>query len=112
MSKFVKVGLLICATSGLATSCFAADPRCSAPPYGGPDQAFKSFVTHFGQYVTPTKFLPAICEVKFGAADRTPMYNLGLTDRDIDGKDVADLWVDVLTALRRRAIQATPKEQN
>lgn len=90
----------------LSSSCLAADPRCSTPPYGGTVQEFQSFVKHFGSYVTPSKFLSSICEVKYGGADRTPMYNLGFTDRDIENKPLADLWVEVISAVHDLAKQS------
>ncbi|MCC8955276.1 hypothetical protein H8B02_18080 [Bradyrhizobium sp. Pear77] len=35
----------------------------------------------FGHIVTPTRILPAVCNVKYSGADRTGLYNLGFTDR-------------------------------
>jgi hypothetical protein len=55
--------------------------------------------------LAPAKFLSSICEVKFGGADRTTMYNLGFTDQEIDSKPTADLAVDMLTAIRQLAKQ-------
>ncbi|MFT4115979.1 hypothetical protein [Bradyrhizobium sp.] len=83
----------------------ADDARCAVPPYGAPVQSFRAFVKNFGSLVPPAKFLPSICQIKYGGAERTPLYNLGFTDSDIDGKPLEDLWVEVLDAVRRLAIQ-------
>lgn len=98
--------LLAFATSAFSASTLHAnDARCSSPPYGDTVQAFQAYVKSFGQYVAPARFLSSICDVKFGGADRTPMYNLGFTDQDIDSKPTCDLAVDMLTAIRRFARQ-------
>jgi hypothetical protein len=89
---------------GIVAAC-ADDARCAVPPYGAPVQSFQAFAKNFGHLVTPSKFLPSICQIKYGGADRTSMYNLGFTDRDIDGKPLEDLWVEVLTELHRLARQ-------
>lgn len=83
-------------------SAYAADPRCAVPPYGGTVQSFKAFVQSFGHLVVPTKFLSAVCNAKFGG-DRTGMYNLGLTDADIDSKDTEDLAVQMIIAMKNLA---------
>ena len=53
--------------------------------------------------IVPTKFLPPLCLAKFGGGDRTPLYNLGLTDHEIDSEPMDDLLVDYLKALRQLA---------
>jgi hypothetical protein len=104
-----KKFVLILVTSVFYTPFgYANDMRCSAPPYGDTVAAFQAFVKYFGQYVPPAKFLSGICDVKYGGADRTPLYNLGFTDKDIETKSTADLGVDMLTALRRLAKQTGP----
>jgi hypothetical protein len=60
--------------------------------YGASVQSFQAFAKNFGHLVTPSKFLPSICQIKYGGADRTSMYNLGFTDQDIDRKPLEDLW--------------------
>jgi hypothetical protein len=82
MKRSVSMSVIAAATSiFLMSTCHASDPRCSAPPYGDTVQAFQAYVKNFGQYVAPAKFLSSICEVKFGGADRTAMYNLGSRTR-------------------------------
>jgi hypothetical protein len=106
MKTHIRVSLLIVVASVIpASSSYANDLRCNAPPYGDTVQAFQAYVKSFGQYVAPAKFLSSICEVKFGGADRTPMYNLGITDQDIDGKPTGDLAVEMLIAIQRLAKQ-------
>lgn len=106
MKTLIPGSLLIAVASvSLVSSSYANDQRCNAPPYGDTVQAFQAYVKSFGQYVAPAKFLSSICEVKFGGADRVPMYNLGITDQDIDGKPTADLAVEMLIAIQRLAKQ-------
>ncbi len=90
-------------------SCSAAhavDPRCNAPPYGMPESDFRAFVETFNGVITPTKTLPALCNAKFGGADRTGLYNLGFTDRDIDSKKMGDLALQFIVALKNFADKA------
>lgn len=77
----------------------AEDPRCQAPPYGGSEAGFRSFATTFGTVVPPARILAAICNAKFGG-DRIALYNLGLTDADIDAMDTADLAVKMLNSVK------------
>ncbi|WP_354105090.1 hypothetical protein [Bradyrhizobium sp. LB14.3] len=88
-----------------AVAAHADDARCAVPPYGASVHSFQAFAKNFGHLVTPSKFLPSMCQIKYGGADRTSMYNLGFTDQDIDGKPLEDLWVEVLTELHRLARQ-------
>ena len=81
----------------------AGDPRCNAPPYGGTVAEFQAFVKNLGSIVTPTEFLPKICNMRYGGAPRTGLYNLGFTDEQIDAKDTVNLAVDVLPALKNLA---------
>lgn len=81
----------------------ADDARSAVPPYGGSIQSFQAFAKTFGHLVAPSKFLPSICQIKFGGSDRTAMYNLGFTDEDLDRKPLEDLWVEVLTEVHRLA---------
>jgi hypothetical protein len=81
----------------------ADDDRCRVPPYGLAEGEFKAFVETFGHLITPAKMLPALCNVKYSGADRTGLYNLGFTDRDIDSKKLGDLAVQLVTALHNLA---------
>jgi len=77
------------------------DRRCNAPPYGGTVAGYKAFIKDIGPLLdNPAKMLAGICNVKFGHANRTAMYNLGFTDEEIRTKDTADLAVEMVQALK------------
>jgi hypothetical protein len=97
---------VVALVSVLSSAARGDDPRCNAPPYGGTVGKFQAFVKTFGALVVPTKILPAICNAKFGGADRTGLYNLGFTDEQIDKKDTEDLAVDMIIALKNLADKA------
>jgi hypothetical protein len=67
------------------------------------DGEFKAFVESFGHIVSPAKTLPIICNMKYSGADRTALYNLGFTDRDIESKKVGDLAIGAIMALHNIA---------
>jgi hypothetical protein len=82
---------------------WVADDECDRPPYGGTVAEYKAFVEVFGKLLDkPANVLTATCKLKFAGADRTPLYNLGFTDADIDIKSTADLAVAELNAMRKR----------
>jgi hypothetical protein len=87
----------------IASPAWAGDPRCDTPPYGGTVGEYKAFVKNFGSLVMPAKFLGGLCNMKFGNADRTGLYNMGFTDSDIDSKATADLGVDLIMAINHQA---------
>jgi hypothetical protein len=66
---------------------------------------FKAFVEALGHIVSPAKTLPIICNMKHSGADRTALYNLGFTDRDIESKKVGDLATGAIMALHNIAIK-------
>jgi hypothetical protein len=77
------------------------DGRCNAPPYGDTVAGYKAFIKGIGPLLdNPAKMLAGICNVKFGHADRTTMYNLGFTDDEIRTKDTAELAVQMVQALK------------
>lgn len=82
---------------------FADDARCRVPPYGMSESDFRSFTETFNGLITSTKTLPALCNAKFGGADRTGLYNLGFTDRDIDSKNMGDLALQFVIAMKKFA---------
>jgi uncharacterized protein YecT (DUF1311 family) len=88
----------------------AIDPRCNAPPYGGTDAGYQSFVLTLGRLLDPAsperasdKLWSAICKAKFGGLERTGLYNLGFTDAQINATNVDKLAVDMLKALKNLA---------
>ena len=77
----------------------ANDPRCNRPPYGGSPDRYRAALEAFGQKVEEAaKALESICNMKFGGADRAPLYSLGLKDAEIDTEDTSQLAVKMLKA--------------
>jgi len=74
---------------------------CSSPPYGGSAVEYKAFVKDFGELVVPTRFLHIVCALKYEHGDRTPLYNLGFTDAEIDSADTEELGVATISATSR-----------
>ncbi len=101
MSKLNQLALAATLVAVLSAAAHAADPRCNAPPYGSTVAKFKAFAQTFGHIVPPTTMLPAICNAKYSGASRLGMYNLGLTDQEIDAKDTADLAVQMILAMKK-----------
>src|SRR5882762_8948138 len=99
-------GKLSLAAIAVVTSCSAAhanDPRCNRPPYGGSPDRYRAFVETYGKSLdNPATTLAAMCNMKFGGADRTTLYNLGFTDGQIDRQDTSELAIDMLSAVRGR----------
>jgi hypothetical protein len=87
----------------LCSHAYADDPRCKVPPYGMSVSDFKSFAETFGHLIVPAQTLPALCNAKFGGANRTGLYNLGFTDADIDSKTMGDLVLQLVIALKNLA---------
>ena len=77
----------------------ANDPRCNRPPYGGSPDRYRAALEAFGEKVEgAVKTLEAICNMKFGGADRTPLYDLGLDNAEIDREDTSLLAIKILKA--------------
>ncbi len=97
--------LMIAATlfASLGSAASADDLRCHAPPYGSTMTEFRAFVKDYGAIVAPTHILAAVCNAKYGGASRSGLYNLGLTDEEIDAKDTVVLAFDVIVARTRLA---------
>jgi hypothetical protein len=114
-AHFTKPRLLLLAVviTGLAIgrifcpeAARADDDRCRVPPYGMTEPEFKAFVEGFGHIVSPAKTLPIICNMKYSGADRTALYNLGFTDRDIESKKVGDIAIGAIMALHNIATKS------
>jgi len=97
MLKPTTIALAISVLMSVA-SADAGDPRCNAPPYGGTDAAFHALVNAWGDIINIVPMLTEICNEKFGGAPRTPLYTLGLTDQQIDGKSTEELALDTIQA--------------
>jgi hypothetical protein len=93
--------LTLMAVVTLNDPVLANDPRCNRPPYGGSPDRYRAALEAFGQKVEEAaKTLQAICNMKFGGADRTPLYNLGLKNADIDNEDTSLLAIKMLKAAK------------
>jgi hypothetical protein len=79
----------------------ANDPRCNRPPYGGSPDRYRAALEAFGQKVEEAaKTLESICNMKFGGADRAPLYSVGLKDAEIDSEDTSLLAMKMLKAAK------------
>jgi hypothetical protein len=83
----------------------AHDSRCDAPPYGDTPAAYKAFAQQFAGFPLgpPTGMLADICAMKFSHADRSTLYKLGLSDKDISTQGTVALAEQQLAALARSA---------
>jgi hypothetical protein len=99
---FILAGIIACAVI-YCLPTHAEDARCKAPPYGMSVSDFQAFVKTFGHLVAVSRTLPPLCNAKYGGGDRTGLYNLGFTDQQIDSKDMGDLALDLLDALKNLA---------
>ncbi len=97
--KHVAVTVILVSVPNLMS--YAADQRCSVPPYGDSIVAYRAFVNNFEGFIVPAPFLSKICNVKYGGADRVAFYNLGFTDQYIDSKSTTDLGADMILATKR-----------
>ena len=96
MGSFILVVVV-----ALNVPAHADDPRCNRPPYGGSPDRYRAALEAFGQKVEEAaKTLQAICNMKFGGADRTPLYNLGLQNAEIDREDTSLLAMKMLKAAK------------
>ena len=88
----------------ISTNMTNSDVRCDVPPYGDSVGAYKAFVKDIVPILdNPVKMLSAVCNMKFRHTDRTVMYNLGITDEEIDSKGTVDLAIEVLMGLKNFA---------
>jgi hypothetical protein len=95
--------LIVAAALALTLGTVHADPRCAVPPYGMTENEFRALVKDFGQFMTPTQLLPWLCERKYGTADRSPLYNIGIMPTQIDSDSMFQLSLDYLDAARNFA---------
>jgi hypothetical protein len=98
LGKLILAATLVAATGSVS---WAADPRCSRPPYGGSADRYRAILETHGQKaesVAPT--LEAICNMKFSGADRGPLLKLGFSDQEIERLDTATLAVDMMNGAR------------
>jgi hypothetical protein len=103
MSRLSQLALAATFVLSFVPAAFADDLRCKAPPYGSPIGEFGRFVKDYGKIVVPRELLVAVCNAKYGAAPRTGLYDVGLTDEEIDAKDTVILAFDMILAKTRLA---------
>jgi len=104
MRKFcVTISVFLAVNALLPAQVRANDQRCRVPPYGMSSSDFKRFTEALGHLIVVTQTLPALCNAKYGGADRTGLYNLGFTDQDIDSENMFDLSVHFIDALKKLA---------
>jgi hypothetical protein len=104
LRDFVRLligSLFIVVVVALIAPAQANDPRCNRPPYGGSPDRYRAALEAFGQKIEEAaKTLEAICNMKFGGADRMPLYNLGLENAEIDSEDTSLLAIRILKAAK------------
>lgn len=102
-------GVWVCATY---PTLAAHDPRCEAPPYGASQQAYDVIMREPGPLQGSGELLASICAMKYGGADRSPLYRLGFTDEDIRKTSPAILLIEEAGAIRSLARPARKASSN
>jgi hypothetical protein len=98
LERLTLAAVVIVAVSSTA---YAADPRCSKPPYGGSPDRYRALIEAYGLKVDDlTNRLVDICNMKFGGADRAALLKIGLTNDAIDALDTSALAVKTLEAAK------------
>lgn len=95
----------------------ARDERCNAPPYGASMEAYNAFVAEASQSdradnpsadkhpLEATDLLANICDMKFGAENRTQFYSVGFTPEDFDRMSTVMLTLEYLGVMKYLAFQ-------
>jgi hypothetical protein len=108
--------LLLLESLGSSTTQ-ARDERCKAPPYGASMEAYNVFVAEARQSDkadSPSAGKPPpgaldllanICEMKYGAGDRTEIYRVGFTPEDFDRMSTVMLASEYLGVMKYIAFQ-------
>jgi hypothetical protein len=111
-SSIVKASLLIALASLAWGNAQAHDARCDAEPYSVPSANYPALVRLITNlFGTPkTEIIANICDIKYNASDRTPLYKLGITDEQINETDTGTLVVKMLEALKK-VLGAQPSEK-
>ena len=121
----IRVTLTVLLALNIAANSTAQsrDERCQAPPYGASMQAYNMFATEEaasgeGDSSGSDKLsreardlLSRICEMKYGAADRTELYRAGFTQEDIDRSSTIMLTAEYLGVTKYVAFQNRQREQ-
>ena len=95
----------------------ARDEHCKAPPYGASIEAYNVFVAETrraDKADTPSAGMPPpgaldlltnICQMKYGAGDRTEFYRIGFTPEDFDSMSTVMLASEYLGVMKYVAFQ-------
>src|SRR6185437_3057201 len=100
----IKTSLIILLLlQGLGSNAAQArDEHCTAPPYGASMEAYNMLVAETGKSLD---LLTNICEMKYGAADRTELYRAGFTPEDFDRMSTVMLTSEYLGVMKYVAFQ-------
>jgi hypothetical protein len=113
----IKASLIILLQNLAWGAAQAHDERCAAPPYGASMDAYNVFIAEApqsGKAESPVaqklsreavELLAKICEMKYGAADRTELYRAGFTPEDIDHSSTVMLTGEYLGVIKYVAFQ-------
>lgn len=74
---------------------------CDRPPYDSSEEAYRGFAENLNDIVVPTVYLGKICRAKYQGFPRTDFYNVGITDKQIDGEDTVTLGKDMMLATKK-----------
>lgn len=83
----------------------AGNARRSALGLGVTPGEEKAFDVNYGRVVDPTAFLSGVNDALHDVTKRHTLYGAGLSERDLAGKDTAQVSADLLPALKRIADQ-------
>lgn len=83
----------------------AGNARRSALGLGVTPGEEKAFDVNYGRVVDPTQFLSGVNDALHDVTKRVGLYGAGLSEKDIAGKDTAQVSADLLPALKRIADQ-------
>jgi hypothetical protein len=113
----IKASLIMLLQSLAWGAAQAHDKRCEAPPYGASMDAYNVFITEAPQSAKAespvaqklsreaVELLVKICEMKYGAADRTELYRAGFTPDDFDHSSTVMLTGEYLGVIKYVAFQ-------
>jgi peptidoglycan hydrolase-like protein with peptidoglycan-binding domain/uncharacterized protein YecT (DUF1311 family) len=71
----------------------AGDDPCAPPNYGSSPKEAAAFIKNFAKLGHPESLLKRVCEAQHSLTKRIGLYNLGLSDQDIDPQNQAmEVW--------------------
>jgi hypothetical protein len=87
----------------------ASDTRRSALGMGISFGQKQAFGATFGRLVDPDSYLQSVFEAQSDISKRWTLYGAGISDRQMQGKNAAQIGVDLLTSLKKIA-DTTPQQ--